>query len=59
MVKVGDKKDGRKCGTKQAAVYTRTSSVAAFVAPGRPHSERVPDQHAWICSECGDEERVT
>jgi len=58
MPKTGDKKDCRNCGTKQAAVYTRTTSDAAFVGPGGAHPERIPDQFAWICSECGDEERV-
>ncbi len=58
MTKVGDKKDCLKCGTSQSAVYTRTTSDAAFVAPGGAHPERVPDQYAWICAECGDQERV-
>jgi hypothetical protein len=47
MPKPGDKKDSRKCGTNQSAVYTRTMNDAAFV----------PDQYAWICSVWGDEER--
>jgi hypothetical protein len=58
MPKKGDKKVCQKCGTEQSAASTRTTSDAAFVAPGGAHPERIPDQYAWICAECGDEERV-
>src|SRR4051812_14123470 len=58
MIKVGDTKDCRNCLTKGAAVYTRTTIDAAFVVPGGAHPERIPEQFAWICSACGDEERV-
>jgi hypothetical protein len=40
MAKVGDKKDCRTCGTQQSAVYTRTTSNAAFVGPGGAIPER-------------------
>lgn len=55
--KEGDVKDCRKCGEPKA-VYKRVTSNATFSGENSPFNEILPDAHAWVCSECGDEQRV-
>jgi len=56
---IGDKKDCVNCGERQKAEYSRIGTTAQFRKPGDADPEPIPDAFAWVCSECGWEERFS